>query len=185
MRKCAKYLIICFRIVSITILLLVFSLASISCNKCGYTKYIREKGEPQFSFEYPKCYMRGGPENMSRGAVIDLAQYFGMGVIYDLTIEISSQPPDAQNVLVNYITKYQDNTDYKVLERSLVIIDNQEQNMTVFSYYDNEFGVITKKLVIFDYHGWVIKMDAASSEKYEKENRTVFDHILQTFKILD
>lgn len=177
-----------YRLIYRLLLLLTFvSLvtSSISCNNCIYTKYIREKGEPKFSFEYPKCYIMAIPEGMLKGIAVDLAQYVGRGVIYELTIEISSQPPDAQYVLVNDIAKYQDKTDYKVLERISVIIDNREQNMTVFSYYNSEFGVITHKLVIFNYNDWVIKLDAAASEKHEEENRKVFGHLLQTFKILD
>ncbi len=178
-------------IIVILITLLSLLLASLSCSRYPYRTFVRQKGEPRFSFEYPRYYEGIGPREVTEPTSVTLFRFKGKDIIYYLKINIYLFTPDAQTVLGKYMAIYEDNTNFKIIERISIIVDSKEQNMLVFSYlyesYDLPKGseIYIQRVVVFDHEGWVFEFIGESSAKYESVIKSDFEHILQTFKILE
>ncbi|MDD5082830.1 MAG: hypothetical protein PHU08_05595 [Dehalococcoidales bacterium] len=203
----------------LAVLLVLAVLVTCGCINSGYRSIKVEDQICSYSFEYPASYTVDGPsvEDNSdwRYSTIGVSaprasrtmkvpdvessewrtyevRYTPLGV--SIFVRDSSVRPDLPRKSVDRIISLnQDNTYFKVLDNSGIIVDGNRAEQ--LAYEDAPFSFITptdskpqlkyERDVFFDYNGlnWHISM--TSDIELRSEADSIFEHIVQTFKILD
>jgi hypothetical protein len=184
-------------------LLLMLLLASLmvtlpGCNNSEYRTFTFKKGV-NFSFEYPSHYkiedVRAYEQEQVSGKVIlydKLSSKVSLfGFINITIIDASEKFPNAR-VVIEQIASNELKKD--ILERTTININGIPAELIVYS---SKIGMIPEappksweivrinRTVCFDYSGliWVIIIE--SDEDKADQAKADFEHLLQTFKILD
>ena len=173
------------------------------------TRFTLSEGDAHFSFEYPRDYeervthvdpgwtmMYSARELVEEDWVIESSLL--MVDVYEAGLLGN---PDAEAALESEITRiatHEHYIDFEILDRSSVSIAGVKGEQCVFSYYYPEKapsfdeGPILKlpatiivRCVYFDHNGYIWGIRLSSTEGLAGEDEAHFEHILETFKILE
>jgi hypothetical protein len=189
------------------LLLLLISLATLSASGCsGYKTFSLEKGIGHFTFEHPAQYkvekvevrndsllythiiLSGPGARLEKGGM----DYTFIDVFVDDTRVYSRSAEDDLESSLASATKL---PDYRLLERSAVSVAGVTAQQVVY-FYDR--GVrdhpedpepeplpTIMREIYFDHCDLIWSISIRSNEAAAEDARAIFEHILQTFKILD
>jgi hypothetical protein len=176
-------------------------IASISCNNSEYREYSFNRGA-KFSFEYPTHYkifsIHTYIKSESTGGLYFIDKLPSKGRPEGF-IDIGLEDPnthysDAEGA-VEY-TQGSINADFSanIIERSSIIILGRQAELIVYSHKSiimpeappASYNVtkITRE-VFFDHSGAIWRIIIDSDEERSDQAKSDFEHILQTFKILE
>ena len=166
----------------------------------GYKKVTVSKSIASCSFEYPVSYedpfgslLEGDPEN----SVLLLRPYadkwyadIALSVIVENNGSLFTNAKDAlDNLLYNYEHPYYDNK-FILLERSSVEVSGVTGEIVIFSitmapdYYLGPHSAVGRD-VFFDHNGMIWNIHLYSHETIAEQAEADFEHILESFQILD
>jgi hypothetical protein len=192
----------------ITIFLLVITiiLLSIITTGCGEYKQVSiTRVGVTFSFEYPSAYQdRSGSlkeeytqneiflESDERSDKGSTDKVFLMQILTKDTLKglsYSNAKEDLEKDL-NIYSGWSPSAEYKLLERSNIMIDNIQGEMITFQCNDqfpSRFGTYLKivKKVYFDYKEMVWVISFSYYSEVANVAKEEFEHILSTFKFLN
>jgi len=165
-----------------------------------------KEGAPYFSFEYPsKYFLSDQTDTWQDGFVfVVLAGHvseeeFMNGTVKDIMIDIrnvSQGFSDAESYMEHRISfhKWSLQRNYRLREKHKAVLGGIEGWEIIITYRERPFSnighgtpggpaFIVVREFFFDYQGmtWHIRLHT-DADSYEKETKTVFEHILQTFK---
>ena len=188
-----------FWVCALLVLILVFTTMS-----CSYKKFTLREGYSHFSFAYPANY-----ENVlidTIGTYTDAAFQRSMleEQYEDSWIGLTIREPspksgqiDAKTSIEYDIENFSNNDNFQLLERSQVTVAGikAEKFVCAFTRYPNwEYVEDTKDIkeastifwwgVSFDYNGLIWDIYMGSIEKTAESDKQIFDHIIETFRIL-
>jgi hypothetical protein len=193
--------------VLVLIVMLVVMLNLTGCSDY-YKKMSVTDGIAHFSFEYPSNYkpefqyLDDAPYERTRVGLFTINEESwvnvheaGITVAIEKTGKRYSNSTDALEAEIKWWTS-RGYKDFLLLERSKVIFAGVQSEQIVYSYTymhieDVQINMHVVKtptivrIIFFDYHEqiWFISVEAHGS--YANQSKADFDHILQTFKILE
>jgi len=185
-------------------LLLILLLTSLmlilpGCNNSEYRTFTFKRGV-NFTFEYPSHYkmnsMRSYVEGKGAAGVTFFDKLSSKDSIYGfifVTIEDASEKYPNAKTAIEQIASNELKKD--ILERSTVIINGIPGELIVYSH---KLGVIEERLpyesskiirinrtVYFDHSGLIWGIEIESDEDKAEQAKADFEHLLETFRILD
>jgi hypothetical protein len=196
------------RSILLLLLVLTISVISVSCTLCndGYKQYRLEKGIAHFSFEYPCSYDKSGSEiNNDDGFTHIMLQGPYHKDVEDFTLisifVIDSDDPDflkPERRLNNAISLYETFLDYRLIERSSVNVAGIEGQQILYFYNKErpeigDAGYIPgagpaptiARDIYFSDEGYLWNITIFSNESTAKADMADFEHMLETFTILN
>ena len=186
----------------IPIMLAIMLVAFMSCGTPGYKKYTLREGIAHFSLEYPEGY-----ENVlasTQFGYVDvvfhqsLPEYdyidSSISVVIHTVAAISELYENAKAAIewsISHLSGYF--PDYQVLERKEINIDGVPAELLVGSFTMAEVpeddvwntGRKLDRQVYFDYDGCIWHISMTSDEENAEADEAVWEHLLETFTILD
>lgn len=176
----------------------------------SYKRFILREGDAHFSFDYPRNYEELVNDVVAGWATVSFDRelveedwiiedsYFSVDVYEAGRIG----NPDAEAALESDITRiatHEYYSDFEILDRSSVSIAGVQGEQCVFSYcyreaipdVDDEGPflklpvIMIVRCVYFDYNGFIWEIWLQSTEGFAEEDKAHFEHILETFTILD
>lgn len=194
------------------LLLLAMLLISLVMNAgcSSYAKYTTHKESVRFSFEYPRSY-----EEMSTyefpflvmvsfdRSIVEENQLLERSYLCVTAREASLlDNPDAKAALEDEIAKFatnKNNRDFEIIDRSPVTIAGLVGERVEFSYchfrddpfidYEGPYVELPITSIVrcayFDHDGFVWAIFLKSTEGLAEEDKAHFEHILETFTILE
>lgn len=191
-----------------TAMILISVVMSSGCS--SYKRFTLREGDAHFSFEYPGNYEEVLTHVYSGWAAVSFDHEL---VEEDWIIESSylrvdvyeagrRGNPDAEAALESAITRIATEeyySDFEILERSSVSIAGVKGEQCTLSYcYREEIpatddegpflklpALMTVRCVYFDYNGFIWEIWLRSTEGFAEEDKAHFEHIIETFEILD
>jgi hypothetical protein len=178
-----------------TILLLFFVLLSsiIGCSRQMYLTF-KSNTPPLFSFEYPSFYrvsvggtMRGGIDlqivrNVSGAKFL---RYPIIGVLIDPSEQLSAT--DVKSAIERHISNFEEMSGvsaFYILERNMVSISGINADYVKYSILQDTVAGMGKYVLFYnDGRIWTFQAYYEPDESIELDQ--LFDHILQTLKILE
>ena len=175
----------------------------------SYTRFTLREGDAHFSFEYPESYEKIAIDLHSGYAMVWFIRSL---VEEDWIIEDSYfrvqvyeagqlGNPDAEAALESEITRIATSELYRhfeIRDRSSVSIAGVKGKQAIFTYYypeaplpldEGPFLKLPAFLIVrcayFDYNGFIWEIWLQSTEGLAKEDKAHFEHIIETFTILD
>jgi hypothetical protein len=174
-------------------------------NSCGdtstYNTFTMEEGQARFSFEYSSAFQ------LVEYSVSDKYHLAGVTLTGPIQKEIMDYPsievivnfepdeysPDAETTLETWLTKASKSSSFELWEKSEIVVDNITAKQAIYSETnilpidrggEEPPGEIWRR-VHFDYNGmiWTITLNS-NYYTYETDNE-IFEHVLQTFQILN
>ncbi len=179
---------------ALLILSLLFSITS--CESSGYNKYTQRKGIAHFSFEYPESYEESSYYIDSDYTSISHARWQNDDWLESWfkvrVFEVGwAGYLDATDLLEHNI-QLGTEEDYQILERSSIIIAGIKGEKLISSYtpdtYESDLKeptLLINRKVYFDYNGFIWEISMISIEKVAEADEPGWEHLLETFRILD
>lgn len=161
---------------------------------------------PLFTFEYPQCFnlidLNVLPDIVYDARVTEVRfTRQGTGELKLLpvfsSIDVKVYKPglygdtDARTAIEKELSYYENDENFKVLERKSISVAGLSAEYVSFStsmpYSNPSIPTHNRlvRLVAFDYAGFVWKIELACFEEEIQETQAYFDHLLDTFRILD
>ncbi len=184
------------------ILLITALLSVISCERSGYETFTLERGIGHFSVEYPASYdiakveVRNDEEHIYTHVAF-ISPYLKKEQVYT-TIHFqvdtkSDNFPNAEAMLEFLLSFHEKWEDFKLLDRGSITVNGIQAQQIVYSYtsfpelvYHKDTKVsVTVREVYFDYGGLIWEISISSNTSTAEAANVHFEHILQTFKILN
>jgi len=176
----------------------------VGCTKCeGYKQLSVDEGIAHFSFEYPCNWKIGivdarhdyehtytnvkvfGPDfKRERDTVSSTVWIF-------FICPTDADTPDASAALEYSLSYWQDFRDFEILERSTVEIAGLQVEQVVFfcqvagRFYDSPPIPSIDRELYFEYSGLIWKISISSRPEVVEADNVHFEHLLETFRILD
>lgn len=191
------------RLVGLFQLLAILMSVLIIINGCGDSNpnksFTMEEGQARFSFEYDSPFeileygeIEGRPYVTLTGPVQqEINDYPSIGVYVFFPNE--EYYPDAETTLETWLTKASKSSSFELWEKSEIVVDNITAKQAIYSEtnilpIDRGGEEVPKEIwrrVHFDYNGmiWTITLNS-NYYTYDTDNE-IFEHVLQTFQILD
>ena len=194
----------CWLHTGLLLLLVALSIQS-GCDSSGYKTFTLEEGIGHFTFEYPARYevelveersdlgytsvtLSGPGPNLKKGGM----DYTFFDVFVDETNDYS---PDAGVALQHTLALVSEWPDYQFLEQSTVSVAGVEGQQVVY-FYDRGVREYPEdpepeplptimRDVYFDHSGLIWLLAIRSNQAVAEDANVIFEHILETFKILD
>jgi len=182
---------------------------------CDYTEFVlkeedahlSESGHDLFSFEYPRClHLISTPGrhdwqttrlSFTKKGIGRFSDWYFYRLhirVYPAGVEGNTDALTAIESDISDFSTSQYIQDFQVFERSTITIDGITGEYVHYSYRDpppqetNPYEQIVKE-VWFDYDGFVWQIYFIYGPEYDEEDTeevgTYFDHIIETFRILD
>lgn len=193
-------------------ILLIFILMSflLSCSNSdvtpGYKEFTLHRNRAAvayFSFEYPEGFEKLGNSYID-SEYVRISFYrslleegywdawFNVRVYRYPMFDHSSAAAAIEDEIQTSTTLFE---DFKILKRTPVLVDNVEGELLVYSYipikqtdeysYLKGHPIVISRNIYFDYNGLIWTIDMASVEEVAEADEAVWEHLLETFKILD
>jgi hypothetical protein len=161
---------------------------------------------PIFTFEYPQCFnlidLNGLPDIVYDARVTEVSfTRRGTGelkllpVISSISVKVYKPglygDTDARTAIEKELSYYEADENFKVLERGSINVIGLSAEYVSFStsrlFRDRSFPTHNRlvRLVSFDYAGFVWKIELVCFEEEIQETQAYFDHLLETFRVLD
>lgn len=161
---------------------------------------------PLFTFEYPQCFnlidLNALPDIVYDTGVTDVSFIRrGTGELKLLPVETSIsvivekpaswRDTDARAAIEKALSYYEADENFKVLERESISVIGLSAEYVSFStsmpYSNPSIPTHNRlvRLVTFDYAGFVWKIELVCFEEEIQETQAYFDHLLETFRVLD
>jgi len=191
----------CYRLGICAVLVLLISLAFLpacEATTSGYIKYVQKEGIAHFSFEYPEEYEEASHYSRSNYTSVSYARWQNDGWL-DSHFRIGAYKPgwagyNNSNDLIEGDEKLlSDEKDYQIIERSTISIAGISGILLIRAYtiedmFDSDLKeptLLIDRTIYFDYDGliWEIMMD--SIENVAEADEAIWEHLVETFKILD
>jgi hypothetical protein len=182
-------------LVLLVLTLIVFAIAFTGCSK--YTLFENTEGYRHFSFEYPDRFIfdRINVDDSIQGKTMnfyftesDTEQHLGPLLLDIFVLEKSELYPDYQ-VRLEYSISYPINKDnFRLITRDEIMISDLQGERISYSYdiqsSKSKLDMIGMGVYFYDTeYNWEIKLIAPSIN--QEEILDEFDHIIETFQILD
>jgi hypothetical protein len=175
--------------------LLLFSLAG--CY--GYKKYTQRDGIAHFSFEYSEDYKESYIDLLPAYTSVGYDRWqndgwFDSGFRVGVYKSGWGDYQKASDLLDHDIQfGYDSKEDYQILERSPISIDSIKGELLISSYTPGESHesdlkeptLLINRTVYFDYKGLIWEINMISIEKVAEADEPIWEHLIETFKILD
>ena len=176
---------------------------SYEVNSAGkdYKIFTQKKGIGQFSFEYSTRYKVLKVETADTYTDITLNnpeadEDWDISYILVFCCAIEDETPGYSDALEGYLKLCKTNKDFKLLERSSIEINGESGEEVALSYYftlpDRPEGLSTVstdltivRLVAFTHNNILWRLHVSSTESYADSAKADFEHIKQTFRILN
>jgi hypothetical protein len=161
---------------------------------------------PLFTFEYPQCFNLIDPNTMpdieydTRVTEVEFTRQ-GTGELKRIPVKSSISvrvykpglygDTDAKTAIENELSGYEADENFKGLERDSISVAGLSAEYVRFSisrlFRDRGSPTHNRlvRLVAFDYAGFVWKIQLVCFEEEIQETQAYFDHLLDTFRILD
>ena len=173
-------------------------------NSSGYQTFVMSEGAAQFSFEYSSKYKIGDYKPLidtlkfRELASVSLIAPFNkqskdFTSILFLVWAVDILAPNAESQMEMVIKKASTSMDFKLLEQTGVTVSNVPAKL--IAYTERNIQPIDRGLkeppfevwreVFFDYNGLIWEIEMRSDSSTAEEDKADFEHILQTFKILN
>jgi hypothetical protein len=189
------------RICQILALIIVLLIINSCGDSTAYKSFTMQEGPARFSFEY------NSPFELVEYSVSDQYHLTGVTLTGPTQKEIRDYPsiqviiffepdeysPDAETTLETWLTKASWSSGFELWEKSEIIVDNITAIQAIYSEtnilpIDRGGEEVPKEIwrrVHFDYNGmiWTITLNS-NYYTYDTDNK-IFEHVLQTFQILD
>jgi len=196
------YLAFCIILVLLTLILIASSVIMMSCSRnetTGFKEFVVSEGLASFSFEYPAfCYVPYVDRSrephyteVKTGGVIQP----GVGGDEHLFIRIlqtGNSFENAEAMLEDNLARAEEHQDFQLLERSSVNISGIQGEQIIYSYFgyhstwESEAETGTAYKAYFDYEGLIWRVVMLADEYAAAERaRADFEHVLETFQVLD
>lgn len=186
----------------VLVLLVTIPLSGMGCQKCTdeYKLLTVEKGIAHFSLEYPCEWGVGLIETTVdftttsiSGPTVKIDDSHVPSATFSIWIDWpSADIPDAMAAQEDWLAFLEKGYIYELLGESTVEIGGvQAKQAVVHSYIGTDFVRIkepiptTEKLIDFDYGGLIWEIYYTSALAVAEENEAYFQHLLETFKILE
>jgi len=185
--------------------ILILAAVLLGISSCGndntHKNFTMQEGQARYSFEYnsPFKIAEYYVSNNYRHAAVTLTgptqkeirDYPSIQVI--IFFEPDEYSPDAETTLETWLTKASWSSGFELWEKSEITIDNITAKQAIYSETNilpidrggkEPPGEIWRR-VHFDYNGmiWTITLNS-NYYTYDSDNE-IFEHVLQTFQILD
>jgi hypothetical protein len=183
---------------------MVFTLVAVtsgcsSNDTTGYKEFIVSEGLASFSFEYPAfCSEPRIDRSLEpQSTVVDTIGVIqprvnGTVLLVISIFQVNDTYPNAQAMLEDNLSSFEGLQDFHLLERSLVTIAEIQGEQIIFSYSrypsptEFETETWTDYEAYFDSEGliwrvWMLADEYAAAERARDD----FEHVLETFQILD
>ena len=186
---------------------MILALVVMSAGCSGYTSHTLREGDAHFSFEYYDSYEKKASSLYSGHTMV----YFNRSLMEEGLLDSSFYVlvyeagwlgnPDAEAALEDRIASYatdEYHRDFEILDRSSVTIAGVEGEQVTFCYYaerklvgDSEGpffklpATLIARCVYFDHNGFIWEIFMKSIEEVAEEDKVHFEHIIETFTILD
>lgn len=164
----------------------------------GYKLFILREGVGHFSFEYPDDHEQGSLDIYSDITFVTFHRSLTEDIYYDSTFSIiifqagKFNFPNANTALeYDILLNNKATKDFQILERSSINIGGVEAELLVNSCFpEKEFGGFTTKIqknrdIYFNHKGYIWDISMITMEEVAEVAQTYFDHMLETFKIID
>jgi len=186
------------RLLCLALLLVVIVLALIpaACGISGYKTFTLKRGIGYFTFEYPSNYkvarmevQDGGlfyTDVILNGPFLEKEQDFPL--IGVLISRISEQQPNKEAAAEELLSLVSAFPDFKLLERSQVTVDGSEGDQLTFSYAQAVAGQSLSTIsrdAFFEQGGLIWNITMRSPATILEANKAHFEHLLQTFRVLN
>ncbi len=188
------------------VMALMMLVSSSALNGCSgneeYTKVTVNKSEARFSFEYPVGY-EDPFHSLQETDQDNMVQLYHpedrLRGVADKILSIVFEPggkefPNAEAKLEDLLEgrehpdPYYDNK-FQLLERSSTEVSGTQGEYIVYSFVPRGgnlgLGPVVSREVYFDHDGLIWEIDLTSKEGIADTVKGEFEHVLQTFKILD
>lgn len=175
-----------------------------STDASGYQYFVMDEGAAQFSFEYNTKYKISYTKTLQdvtkflELAVVDLIaplnkktkDYTSMGILVGAGNILAR---DAESEMTNNLKKYSTSMGFQLLEQSDITVSGvpakliayKERNILPIDRGLTEPPFEVLREVYFDYNGLIWRIDIRSDSTTAEEDKADFEHVLQTFKILN
>jgi len=187
-------------IITAVLLMLSCLIALTACEgtAAGYNKYTQRKGIAHFSFECPESYEKSSYYLDSDHTSILHARHHNDGYL-DSWFRVRvfeagwGDYSDATDLLEKNNQRLGDShEDYQILDRSSVSIDGVNGKKLISSYtpdtYESdlkESTLLINRKVYFDHNGLIWEIMMISIEEVAEADEPGWEHLLETFRILD
>ena len=165
----------------------------------GYKKYTQRDGIAHFSFEYSEDYKESYIDLLPAYTSVGYDRWqndgwFDSGFYVRVFETGWNDYKDATDLLEKNTQRLSDSyKDYQILERSSVTVDNIKGEKLISSYTPGESHesdlkeptLLINRRVYFDYEGLVWEIMMISIEKVAEADEPIWEHLIETFKILD
>ncbi len=184
------------------ILLITASLSVVGCERSGYETFTLERGIGHFSVEYPASYdiarveVRNDEEHIYT-SVAFISPYLKKKQVYNaISIFVDTKSdsfPNAEAAMEFSLSSHEKWEDFKLLDRGSITVNGIQAQQIIYSYtvlrdpmYFKDTQVsATEREVYFDYGGLIWEISISSNTSTAEAANVHFEHILQTFKILN
>ena len=186
----------------ITVLMLLYVIHTIGggCTQTtGYKELIVSEDMASFSFEYPAFYdepyvstpIETQSIEVDAGGLIQ-PRVSGAEFLFITVLPVSDSFPNAKTMLDYEFSLIEGLPDFQLLERSPVTIAGSQGEQVIYSYYgyhttwESPAETGTAYDAYFDSGGliWIVELIADEYTAAERA-KADFEHILETFQILD
>lgn len=173
-------------------------LAGQGCRSGPYETFTLKKGVGHYTFEYPSGYTIDIVEVRDDLAYsnIDLSStkygwFVSMGV---LVATDTGEPPTPSELLERDISRVRGDPDFQLLERSTVVIAGMEAEQATYSYQQIQRPVpdkpttyvpVVQRHIYFSQAGRLWFLSAQVPQAVSDVGMVDFEHVVQTFKILE
>jgi hypothetical protein len=165
----------------------------------GYKKYTQRDGIAHFSFEYSEDYKESYIDLLPAYTSVGYDRWqndgwFDSGFRVGVYKSGWGDYQKASDLLDHDIQfGYDSKEDYQILERSPISIDSIKGELLISSYTPGESHesdlkeptLLINRTVYFDYKGLIWEINMISIEKVAEADEPIWEHLIETFKILD
>ena len=176
--------------------LLAFVAASCDSASPGYRTFTVRKGPGHYSFEYPTDFKKHPIDVYEDHSVavlfhpqleVERIRAFAIVEVYDTSEEYYSAETKKRAEL-----EWNSQLDYELLEQSILTVDGVEADYRIYRDYEPMGGetvipdhTFIARQVFFVVDGDLWQITLQADELTHGRYREAFDHVLQTFRILD
>jgi hypothetical protein len=178
--------------------LCITPLIATGCTQCnGYKQLTVEEGIAHLSFEYP-CNWEVGiieiREDLGFTSITVLSPFSEEGDSFWTFSIISPYEdwPNAEAALEDSLSFWESEIDFEILDRSAVEVAGVRAEQVVFFCRvprDYPLGAeptpVVKRSLYFEYDGLIWMIGSSSDQAVAEADNVHFEHMLETFRILD
>ena len=191
-----------FILLVIVLTVLLFTTSGCALQYCR--KYVLHGVDYRFTFEYPADYRILGNGKLLYCARPALEGHWDNSWLWVKTTkkEKTGERENARKLLESDVSIYSTSeqyTDFEIIETNTFTVDGIEGDLRIFSYYNPNSPILgpppgtTLKLpasmvarfAYFDYRGYIVELKISSTKEATEQANREFEHLLETFRIIE